>query len=172
MRQQLAPRRGAHSPHCKIPHEVQLPVLQDLRCIISRVFRTNPKLSPISATLKKFNSIQAQTGIFCTHYSIPSSSCFDLWWKQLWKYRDVFVIVDWCLPSQGFLVSSCHPTCWRCTRSWDGWPQLIKEIFQTIWCHALHINMWKKDEGHVWSSGLCLPKSAFHLLEPYFPGVG
>ena len=52
------------------------PAQQQLKhpCVINTVFSTNPKHSPIQATVKKINSIPAKTGIQSTKQIIKAAS--------------------------------------------------------------------------------------------------
>ena len=56
--------------------------------------------------------------------------------------------------------------------SWDSWPQLTKGISHTMWHHAQHIKLEKKEGGDVRSGGVCLPKPLLCVMEPCFPGDG
>lgn len=86
------------------------------------------------------------------------------------------------LYSQGPFCLSPHPTREQAGdaqgvgtgHNLDGWPQLIRGIFHTIWYHAQNITTVgkQKEWENVQSHSNCLPKLPLHVMESSFPGDG
>lgn len=73
----------------------------------------------------------------------------DVCWKQGWEYKDVVMLSSTELRSFLLLTPPHQPEAAQGVRkghSWDSWPQLTTEIFQTTWCHAEHIKLGEEEE--------------------------
>lgn len=100
-----------------------------------------------------------------------TQGCFRCCWAQLTQSQEIF-----CL--------SLHPTSEQAGgaqgfekgHSWDSQHQVAQGcccLSHTIWYHAQRL-IQKKEEvkGDIWSDDICLPKSALHVVDPWFPGGG